>query len=94
MDKKELKELKLRISEVLFYFWDPIGVSPDPLTRDEYDNYIDDILKLIYENNESEPIANFLENTSKKYMGIVPDIEKCRDVAEIILEYKKIISRD
>ncbi len=38
------RELTSRISEVLHYTWDPIGVRGDPHARDEYDSYVPDVL--------------------------------------------------
>lgn len=34
------RELCLRINEVLYYVWDPIGVADTPRARDEYDSYV------------------------------------------------------
>lgn len=33
-------EMEIRVSEVLFYVWDPIGVKGMPSCRDEYDDYV------------------------------------------------------
>ena len=35
-----LVELHMRVSEVLFYVWDPIGVNGMVACRDEYDDYV------------------------------------------------------
>lgn len=48
-DKQQLRELDKRIDEVLFYVWDPIGVSDIPEARGEYSSYTMTILKYAVE---------------------------------------------
>jgi hypothetical protein len=38
--EKMQSELEQRVSEVLFYVWDPIGVNGMPACRSEYDDYV------------------------------------------------------
>ena len=33
-------EMEKRVSEILFYVWDPVGVQPMPSCRDEYEDYV------------------------------------------------------
>jgi len=40
-DRAKIKELKNRNDEVLYYIWDPIGVSDEPCARIEYTAYVD-----------------------------------------------------
>lgn len=47
-------ELKNRVDEVLFYIWDPIGVSHEPCARWEYKSYIPQVLRLIEQNDDPE----------------------------------------
>ena len=49
MNKEKLRELERRIDEVLFYVWDPIGVSDTPAARGEYSSYTMTILKYVLE---------------------------------------------
>ncbi len=58
-DKKKIKELIQRIDEVLFYEWDPIGVSDEPWARAEYSSYAMTILKYVL-NEDLNQIANQL----------------------------------
>jgi len=47
--KRSLRELEQRVDEVLFYVWDPIGVSDTPAARGEYSSYTMTVLKHILE---------------------------------------------
>lgn len=40
-------ELQRRVDEVLFYVWDPIGVSDEPFARGEYESYVPGIATLV-----------------------------------------------
>ncbi len=46
-DKGKIKELYQRIDEVLYYVWDPIGVSDEPCARAEYSSYTRKILTYV-----------------------------------------------
>jgi hypothetical protein len=39
-------ELRRRVDEVLYYIWDPIGVSDQPYARGEYEGYVPKVLQL------------------------------------------------
>lgn len=49
MNKQKLRELERRIDEVLYYVWDPIGVSDTPAARGEHSSYTMTILKYVLE---------------------------------------------
>ena len=51
-DRAKIKELTNRIDEILYYLWDPIGVSDEPCARGEYSNYVGIITTLVIEENE------------------------------------------
>ena len=56
-DKVKIKELNQRIDEVLYYEWDPIGVSDKPCARAEYSSYTMKILKYVFK-EDLKQIAN------------------------------------
>ena len=61
-------ELYKRIDEVLFYKWDPIGISDGDWARDEYQSYLPQVFKLALETNNPELIANYLTVITTKNM--------------------------
>ncbi len=94
--KKEMskidKQLYRVIDEVLFYIWDPIGVSNSPEARDEYFSYIPKMFSLVKENDKIEPIVSYLRDLEIKTMGISTSNEKKEEVAEMLLNWKGILS--
>jgi hypothetical protein len=63
-------ELLRRIDEILYYVWDPIGVSRAPATRDEYESYVPHVFKLLLGNSSAESISNHLDSIAKENMGL------------------------
>lgn len=45
------RELSRRVDEVLYYIWDPIGVSEEPFARAEYESYVPKVLELVEKGN-------------------------------------------
>ena len=84
-------ELQRRVDEVLFYVWDPIGISDQPYARAEYEDYIPQILKLLNENDAPEPISTYLADIIKNNMELSPNKSKCDEVALPLLEHKNAI---
>ena len=84
-------ELWRRVDEVLFYVWDPIGVSDEPCARAEYESYVPIVLQLVEENNDIVPISEYLANIVSVNMGLFPDKKKCDYTANILLEHKRAI---
>lgn len=82
-------ELYKRIDEILFYKWDPIGVSDSDWARDEYQSYLPKIFAFALESNSPEPIAEFLGVVSNEIMGLSVAPEHNRKIAELIIEVKK-----
>ena len=85
------KELASRISEVLHYIRDPIGVAEAAYARGEYDDYVPQVLKLVSENDAIEPISEYLQEVITDRMALTADRKRCNYVAELLLEHKKAI---
>lgn len=68
------KERALRIQDairqVLFYDWDPIGVSDQPHLNDEYDSYIGPVYRMLSENRSEKALADFLFRTERNDIGV------------------------
>lgn len=84
-------ELEKRIDEVLYYVWDPIGVSDSPYARGEYSSYVPGILQLIFANSPAEKISSHLTSIVRMQMGLIPNEERERRVADLILQHKDAI---
>lgn len=87
------RELEGRVNEVLFYVWDPIGVSHEPCARGEYDSYVPQVLKLLVQDERQESISAHLAEIVKDAMGLVPDRKQCDHTAELLLKHKRAIRK-
>ena len=76
--------------EILYYIWDPIGVSGDPGTRDEYDSYLPKIYGLIEENKIDEAIE-YLDTIVVEKMGLEKDSIKSKSIVELLIDWKEEI---
>lgn len=82
-------ELYKRIDEILFYKWDPIGVSDSDWARDEYQSYLPNVFAYAMESDSPEPIAKFLGVASTESMGLSAAPEHDWKIAELIIEVKE-----
>lgn len=82
-------ELHKRIDEILYYKWDPIGVSDGDWARDEYHAYLPSVFALAMENKSAEPIAKYLSQVSTERMGLPATPEHDMKIAALILEVKE-----
>ena len=62
-------KLYRRIDEVLFYVWDPIGVSPS-WARDEYQSYLPKVFRAVMNNTPRKELRDQLINIEAEYMGM------------------------
>jgi hypothetical protein len=75
------------IDEILWNDWDPIGINEyKEEARDEYQSYLPKIFNLKIDNAGKELIAQHLLKIETEMMGLSGNIEKCRVVAEKIVE--------
>ena len=86
-------ELYRRVDEVLYYIWDPIGVAPSPVTRDEYQRYLPKVFAMLQEGSAASPIAAYLDNVATEGMGLNGNPEHSKQVAELLLDWKTGIYR-
>ena len=54
------------IRAILFHYWDPIMVSPNPSLIDEYDNIIPEIYRSIRNGATVEALAQILEASERE----------------------------
>ena len=91
MRKSYNKELSRRVDEVLYYVWDPIGVSSEPYARAEYGSYVPKVCALVEQNDDIEPISSYLEEITTDWMGMSSDKKQCDYTAELLLRHKQAI---
>lgn len=73
------KILYSRIDEILFYKWDPIGVSDSNWPRDEYKLYVNKVLDLAVNNTTAQPLAEYLTYLSTeviKALSVISTLAK------------------
>ncbi len=82
-----------RIDEVLYYIWDPLGVSREPAARDEYEQYAYELLTLMNESKTKVEIVKYLQDTASALgTEIITDREHAK-IADILLEWKSYTKR-
>ena len=84
-NRTKIKELTNRVDEVLYYLWDPIGVSDEPCARGEYSTYVGSILSLLI-NEKEEKIAKRLSEIETTSMGLSKNERKNKLIAKRLIE--------
>lgn len=80
------------VDEVLFYVWDPIGVSPSPYARDEYHGYLSQVFALVRDGASEETIAGLLGAATTERMGLPLTPERDLEIARQLLEWRSVIA--
>jgi len=73
-----------KIDNILWFNWDPIGIN-EIAPRDEYQSYTPTIFKLKTNGANRETIAKALHEIETATIGVVGDIDHCRQVADKII---------
>ena len=85
-----------RVDEILHYVWDPIGVSGVAEARDEYDSYVPQVVKLLFEGKSSKEIAQHLHATESERMGLAVGLRPSAhviEVADMLIHHCEIIKK-
>jgi hypothetical protein len=70
MSKAERKELWQAVKEILFREWDPIGINSDPACSDEYDSYVNTIVRHLQTGADEYKMTEHLSNLRRVSMGL------------------------
>ena len=81
------KELLDRIGEVLYYLWDPIGVSQIPAARNEYDSYRDGVFSVLARAGGEHEVVEYLEQEALPNMGLSNSGAPSQLAARVIIEW-------
>ena len=74
---------------MLHYLWDPIGVAGAPGARDEYESYLPGVFALVRDGAQPGEIAEYLIELEDQGMTLLPDRERAREVAELLLDWRR-----
>jgi len=88
MKKYSHQDLSRRVSEVLYYLWDPIGVSTAPEARSEYEDYVPQMVGMLERNEDAQELAKLLSKIRTKTMGLPENFTKDIKTAELLQEHK------
>lgn len=87
-------ELEKRISEILYYIWDPIGVHDEeapPEARDEYDSYVYALTMAVMDGKSRSEIAGLLTGIVTDRIGLPSREEHDNKVAGLILDWSRYL---
>lgn len=84
LKNEEPTNLYEAIDLILWNDWDPIGIN-DIAPRDEYQSYTPTIFKLKTNGADSETIAKTLHKIETETIGVLGNINHCRQVADKII---------
>ena len=79
-----IKELQDQVDKVLFYEWDPLGVSTMDYMRDEYSRYVLEVVEIALECSSYEAIEEELVLVRKERMGMEANTEQDNKIARTI----------
>jgi hypothetical protein len=82
-------ELYKRIGEILFYKWDPIGISDTDWARDEYRSYLPKVFGMALESQSLEQIAEYLTLVTTESMGLSAARDHDTTSAKLIMDVKE-----
>jgi hypothetical protein len=83
--------LDARIDEILYFIWDPIGVSDEPDARAEYLSYVPQFSYLLSNNVTKEDIVNQLLRIEQDDIGLPTNKNRAVIVADLLIGVKNAI---
>lgn len=63
-------EMETRVSEILFYVWDPIGVNAMLACRDEYEDYVCIVSTYLLDNFAEAGVDALMKYIMEEYIGV------------------------
>ena len=81
-------ELYRGIDEILWNDWDPIGINLLPSSRDEYQNYIPVIFRMVMKSVSIQELEEYLDDVVRNRMGLRSIKKSNQPVAKKIIELK------
>jgi hypothetical protein len=75
-----------RVARTLWEAWDPIGVRGMGGPEDEYDAYVDDVLRLLRDGADEARLSSWLEALADDRMGLPGTMADARRAARALLQ--------
>jgi hypothetical protein len=91
MKKYSQKELNKRVSEVLYYLWDPIGVSFAPEARSEYETYVLQVVGILGKTDDILELAKLLSEIRTQSMRLPENMTKDLETAQLLHDHKQAL---
>src|SRR5688572_10364363 len=86
-EEKKRAKIRKEIDLILWKDWDPIGVNEDGVyARDEYRNYVQQILNLVCNEGTADQIADRLFEIETKLMRLAGNKLRCIKIANMITQ--------
>ncbi|WP_243385043.1 hypothetical protein [Geothrix alkalitolerans] len=85
------QELTRRVDEVLHYIWDPIHVSGIPEARDEYDSYVQPVVRLLLSGATEQVIAEFLARITSETIGMSTNLKQENEASEALTNWYQVL---
>ncbi|TPE51948.1 hypothetical protein FJM67_08190 [Maribrevibacterium harenarium] len=78
--------LEHRVSEMLFYYWDPLGFNELEWARDEYDSYVPVVCEMLLDGATSSALCEYFHYVADELMGVghEQDPASVKKAAELI----------
>lgn len=70
MDKAQFHKLEAQVSEILWEVWDPIGLNSDLAQRDEYEDYVADVVGMLIRGLPEAKLADCLHRIAIEQIGV------------------------
>ncbi len=79
------EELQTRISDILFYKWDPLNLSNSNWPKYEYDSYVAEVFRLSYERDDCSELTAYLTKLATEHMACARNEQHDKAVAKLLL---------
>ena len=72
--------------EILFYFWDPIGINQNFDARDEYADYVQGIVNIL--TIDDSALCDYIFDIETSKLGLDGSLSHCRKIADMLIDMK------
>ncbi len=87
------QELLLRVDEVLYYLWDPLGVARDPSARQEYAAFVPDVFAALMDDADEGRVMELLLLLETEYLAHGPRPSHDRRIAEVLIDWRALLEQ-
>lgn len=86
--QKWAKQAFLELRQLLYWRWDPIGVSDSfPITAGEYDHYAQVLIGRLRQGMTPQEIADYLREVEQTQIGMGTSEQSCLAVGELVADW-------